>query len=295
MKTTKMLAILILVLGLMVWLSGVSEAVPMMGTAFTYQGRLMDANGPADGLYDFEFKLWMDPCEIVYPPQVGDTLTMNDLDVIDGYFTVELDFNSPFAFNGYARWLEISVRPGDSIDVSDYVTLSPRQEVTPTPYSLYAENAGTDNDWMVSGDDMYSIPSGNVGIGTDSPTAKLHAVSSDNTVINSFAAGENNYSGFFGGGIGFGISGVGEEGAHLFMRGLIVNPWLDKYGTIDFVDISNSVKGSISSRTTLIGHVLQLGAGEDVQMCIYHNNRDIVPIVVGGLNGHSSSHSLRHL
>ncbi len=156
---------LVLALGLMVCLAQVGQAVPM-GTAWTYQGRLMDANGPADGLYDFEFKLWMDPCEIVYPPQVGDTLTMNDLDVIDGYFTVLLDFNSPSAFNGYARWLEILVRPGDSNDVGDYVTLSPRQEVTPTPYSL--QTRGLFVDELL-----------NVGIGTTNPGYKFHINETD--------------------------------------------------------------------------------------------------------------------
>lgn len=133
MKTKIMFATM--VLALMVWLVPKVKAAPM-GTAFTYQGHLMDANSPTDGLYDFEFKLWMDPSEIVYPPQVGDTLTMNDLDVIDGYFTVELDFNNPFAFNGDARWLEIGVRPGDSNDPNAFVTLSPRTELTPTPYAL---------------------------------------------------------------------------------------------------------------------------------------------------------------
>jgi hypothetical protein len=34
-----------------------------------------------------------------------------------------------------------------------------------------------DDDWEVVGSDMYSIPSGNVGVGTVSPDAKLHAVS----------------------------------------------------------------------------------------------------------------------
>jgi hypothetical protein len=49
----------------------------------------------------------------------------------------------------------------------------------PTPYAIFAENAGTDNDWMLSGNNMYSIPSGNVGIGTTSPSSKLHL--EDNT------------------------------------------------------------------------------------------------------------------
>ncbi|MBI1289422.1 MAG: hypothetical protein GC178_17785 [Flavobacteriales bacterium] len=36
--------------------------------------------------------------------------------------------------------------------------------------------AGTDHDWMISGNDMYSEVSGNVGIGTTTPAAKLQVV-----------------------------------------------------------------------------------------------------------------------
>ena len=200
MKTTKMLTILVLSLGLMVCTAELARAAPM-GTAFTYQGRLMDANDTADGLYDFEFKLWMDPCEIVYPPQVGDTLTMNDLDVIDGYFTVELDFNSPFAFNGYARWLETAVRPGDSNDPNAFVTLSPRQELTPTPYAIYAKTAGgvpggisgsgTAN-YIAKftgpntlGDSAIYESAGKVGIGTTTPGFRFHQKGGDHVVDDS--------------------------------------------------------------------------------------------------------------
>ena len=48
---------MVLVLGLMVCQVNVSEAAPM-GTAFTYQGRMMDANGPADGIHEFQFELY---------------------------------------------------------------------------------------------------------------------------------------------------------------------------------------------------------------------------------------------
>ncbi len=138
-----------------------------MGTAITYQGRLVDSNSPANGLYDFEFKLYCVPNGGI---QEGNTIDINDLDVIDGYFTAELDFGSS-VFNGDTRWLGIGVRPGDSNDA--FITLSPRQEVKPTPYTLYAENAATDNDWMISGNDMYSIPSGKIGIGTTNPARRL--------------------------------------------------------------------------------------------------------------------------
>ncbi|MHC4643535.1 MAG: LamG domain-containing protein, partial [Planctomycetota bacterium] len=77
-----------------------------MGTAYTYQGRLLDGNNPADGTYDFEFKLYSDPGIGL---QEGITVEVNDLDVIDGYFTAELDFGSD-VFSGDGRWLDISVR-----------------------------------------------------------------------------------------------------------------------------------------------------------------------------------------
>ncbi|MHC4461190.1 MAG: hypothetical protein ACYS6W_07555 [Planctomycetota bacterium] len=172
MKTTKMLAILVLALGLMVCLTGVSKAEEPMGTAFTYQGLLYDANHVADGLYDLQFKLY-DDANTVTGNQVGSDFNTPDVDVIDGYFTVVLDFNAPNSFNGNARWLEIGVRPRDPNDLNVYTTLSPRQEATPTPYALYAKSAGGDNDWMISDSNMYSIPSGNVGIGTTSPGEKL--------------------------------------------------------------------------------------------------------------------------
>ncbi len=139
-----------------------------MGTVFTYQGRLIHDNNPTDGPYDFEFKLYDSPTG---GNQLADTIDINNLDVIDGYFTVELDFNDANVFNGDACWLDIGVRPGDS---NSFTTLRPRQPLTPTPYAIYAANAGSDSDWMVSGNNMYSIPSGRVGIGTASPSSKLH-------------------------------------------------------------------------------------------------------------------------
>lgn len=175
-----------------------------MGTAITYQGRLIDANSPADGLYDFEFKLYHAPNGGI---QEGNTIDINDLDVIEGQFAIELDFGSdPNIFNGYARWLEIGVRPGDSNDV--HTMLSPRTELTPTPYAIYAKTAGYAEtsgyaetasyaesaggipggisgsgtaDYIAKftgpntlGDSAIYEEAGNVGIGTTSPDEKLH-------------------------------------------------------------------------------------------------------------------------
>ena len=131
-----MLTIIVLALGLMVCSARVTEAVPM-GTAFSYQGRLIDANSAADGLYDLQFKLFDDP-NVILGKQLGTTIGINDLDVIEGYFTAVLDYGAEPNINGEARWLEISVRLGELKDPNEYTILWPRQRLNPTPYALYA-------------------------------------------------------------------------------------------------------------------------------------------------------------
>ncbi len=195
MKSVKKLVIV--VVGLMTSLAVVSKAAPM-GTAWTYQGRLIDTNSPADGLYDFQLKLYNEPNGTgVHIPLSNN---INDIDVIDGYFTVELDFGSN-VFDGNAKWLEIIVRPGDSNDVNDYVTLSPRQEVTPTPYALHTRGIFVDSEE-------------NVGIGTTNPIGKLH--------VNSGKAADNTNGSDVvikaqDGGDGDGFPGNGGEGGSIIL------------------------------------------------------------------------------
>jgi len=126
----------LLVLCFVICLLQISQAASL-STAFTCQGRLIDANNAGDGLYDFKFKLYDDVND---GNQVGSDVNKPDVDVIDGYFTVELDFGSN-VFDGNAVWLETGVRPGDQNDPNVYTSLSPRQEVTATPYSFYARKA----------------------------------------------------------------------------------------------------------------------------------------------------------
>jgi hypothetical protein len=107
-----------------------------VGTAFTYQGQLMDGSDPADGLYDFRFILYNSE---VGGSQVGSIVYKDSTLVSKGLFAVELDFGAS-AFAGQARWLEIGVGPGGS---GTYTALSGRQEITPAPYSLHALSADT--------------------------------------------------------------------------------------------------------------------------------------------------------
>jgi len=112
-----------------------SPAAPAaIGTAFTYQGRLLDNGASANGQYDFQFMLYDAAAN---GAQIGSTVSSNDITVINGLFTVSLDFGVS-AFNGNARYLDISVRPGASTGA--YTALTPRQAVLPSPYSLYTTN-----------------------------------------------------------------------------------------------------------------------------------------------------------
>ena len=108
------------------------------GTAFTYQGRLNDANGPANGIYDARFAIY----DAADGGSASGVLTNAATSVTNGLFTVTLDFGAG-VFDGAARWLEIAVRTNSA---SAFTTLAPRQPVTPTPYASYASyapNAGT--------------------------------------------------------------------------------------------------------------------------------------------------------
>ena len=176
-----------------------------MGSAFTYQGSLNDAGSPADGLYDFQLKLFDDP-NTETANQIGATIDIDDLDVIDGFFTIVLDFGTG-VFTGDARWLEMTVAQSDG---SESFTLTPPLELTPTPYAIYAENAGADNDWMLSGDDMYSIPSGNVGIGTSAPDAKLDVVVASGPAA-TIGSCTNSAAGDFAVAMGSGTTATGDN------------------------------------------------------------------------------------
>lgn len=110
-----------------------------MGTAFTYQGRLTSGSSPANSVYDFEFRLFD---AVTSGSQIGGMVTKDDLPVSDGYFTTTLDFGAG-VFTGDARWLQIGVRPG--AETGAYTTLTPRHELTPTPYTLYPSIQGTAN------------------------------------------------------------------------------------------------------------------------------------------------------
>jgi hypothetical protein len=114
--------------------TGLVLAAPL-GTSFTYQGQLRQAGAAVNGACDFQFSLFDAASG---GAQVGVTQAASGLTLVDGRFTVQLDFGGA-AFDGNARWLEIATRcPAGG---GGFTTMAPRQPLSPSPYALFAGSA----------------------------------------------------------------------------------------------------------------------------------------------------------
>lgn len=131
--------ILVMVLPLSASSQVIQPAAPFasaaVGTRFTYQGQLLQNGVPANGGFDFQFTLFDAESG---GNGVGNANSLNNVTATNGAFTVQLDFGA--AFTGAPRWLEIAVRVAGN---SAFVTLTPRQLITPAPYAIYADTAGS--------------------------------------------------------------------------------------------------------------------------------------------------------
>ena len=207
-------------------------------TAFTYQGYLTEDGSSASGAYDLRFSLFDAESS---GSQVGETLPFENMDLIDGYFNVLLDFGD--VFDGNALWLEVRVRPGDSS--GGFTTLSPLQEITAAPYALYSQRApwsgitgvpsdfadGVDNDttsfWSLDGN---ANTNGTNFLGTLNNQALMLRVNATNALRLEPTSGTPNLIGGYGGNditvgvYGAVIAGGGESGK--------VNKVTDHYGTV---------------------------------------------------------------
>jgi hypothetical protein len=160
-----------------------------VGTAITYQGELRAGGVPVTDTCDFQFSLF----DVATGGGALDIQQKDDVVVTEGRFTIPtLDFGGEF--NGEARWLEIEVccsapcSPG-------YTSLVPRQELTPAPMALRAMDG-------VGPPDVLEVDpvTGDVGIGTSAPSARLHVDGTpgadgimfpDGTLQTTAAAGDN--------------------------------------------------------------------------------------------------------
>jgi len=135
-----------------------------------YQGTLTDVDGVAlDTTVSMTFSIYTDSTG-------GSSLwteTQSSVVVDHGLFNVLLGRVNA---NGASRWLGVQV----GVDPE----LAPRQRIASVGYAFQAAEADTadysrkalavdDGDWTISGSNIYSAVSGNVGIGTATPARKL--------------------------------------------------------------------------------------------------------------------------
>lgn len=107
-------------------------------TAMTYQGRLNDStvSQPTNGSYDLLFKIFNAATGGI---QQGGQIQVANVAVVNGVFTVQLDFGTVFISPTSDLFLEIAVRPTGPQGL--YTTLAPRQQVTSAPFAVQALNA----------------------------------------------------------------------------------------------------------------------------------------------------------
>lgn len=128
--------------------SELPEAPPIPDNGFTYQGLVKDEGRTANGAYDFEFALFYATSGV----QVGNTIIKNNLPVVNGLVSTQLDFG-PGIFVRTRLLLETRTRKGDQTGAFDTLISSAQ------PLVSRANNTGA----------MRISPTGKVEIGDDQP------------------------------------------------------------------------------------------------------------------------------
>lgn len=123
------------------WANVSTANAQALTTAFTYQGELSEGGAPATGTYDMLFRLYDAQSG---GTQLGAMLCVDNVEVIDGEFTVQLDFGSQFS--GQQRFLDMQVRVDTGLGCAStggYTLLTPRPTMTAAPHASFATTAGT--------------------------------------------------------------------------------------------------------------------------------------------------------
>ena len=114
------------------------------GAAFTYQGQLMTASGPANGTYDLTFELFATSSG---GAAGAGPVTNLATTVASGLFTATIDFGAGVITSG-ANWLQMAVRTNGR---GAFTSLWPLQQLAPTPYAIYSETSGAANSVISNG------------------------------------------------------------------------------------------------------------------------------------------------
>ncbi len=113
-----------------------SAAAAAQGSAFSFQGRLNDGTTPANGSYDLQFELRN---SIQGGTQIGPTLWRPNTTLVNGVFTVMLDFGTSAFSSPSNVFIEIGVKPNGSANA--FTILGPRQQLTIVPFAIRAASS----------------------------------------------------------------------------------------------------------------------------------------------------------
>ena len=144
---------------LVLLVSTVSGQTPLT-TAFTYQGQIKVGGAPLNDYADFRFSVWN---AVLNGQQVGTEYQVNGVTAANGLVTIQVDVGAD-VFTGDARYLQVAVRY--PMLTGAFVTLSPRQPLTATPYAVFSRNTRG----------VFVANDGKVGLGTSSPKQALHVL-----------------------------------------------------------------------------------------------------------------------
>lgn len=143
-------------------------------TSFNYRGQLQQGGQPASGNFDLRFRAYS---VLTGGSPVATAACADNVAVSNGQFSTTIDFGGTILATSGQLYLEIDVRSDAGQTCGSgagYVTLAPRQLLTPSPRAVHANTA-----WALAAPDGAPNPAvfvdnaGQVGIGTNSPLAVL--------------------------------------------------------------------------------------------------------------------------
>ena len=254
----------------------VANSAFAQGSSFTYQGRLTDGGAAANGIYDLQFVLFDSASS---GAQIGSTQTLNSVLVSAGVFSVTLDFGAN-SFNGANRFLEISARLSGA---GSFTLLTPRQQVTSTPYAIRSANASSADTATNATNATTATNATQLG----GIAASQYVQANDSRLSDSRqpAPGSSNYiqnTTSQQSGVNFNIAGSGTVGGAL--SGSVVNA-ADHFNLNNQPVMSVTGCGGSPNGNTFTG----IGAGASNTPCNSGGNDGIINSFFGGLAGNKNT------
>ncbi|MBN2089982.1 tail fiber domain-containing protein [candidate division KSB1 bacterium] len=227
----KKLSILLLWLVLTISISTIWGQIPQ---TISYQGVLTDVNGKpvTDGIYNMTFKLYLSATgsELLWSEKQTLSLKSGIFNVILGKVTpLNLPFDVPYwlgitvdtgieltprieltaaAYSLNANSVADSVISGKNVargavvrsvnNLTDHLTLKagPNVTITSDQHTITISATSENNGWTISGNNLHSTVSGNIGIGTTNPETKFQInTGKDNYTVARFTGERANTAG----------------------------------------------------------------------------------------------------